>query len=241
MNMFKYIKFFFRGGYKIIFSYPKIRKYYKNKDKYSFQERYEFVRKLIIIFFKAFRVEINAKNIEKVNKEENYFIVSNHQGVCDALTLIYLLDKPMTFVSKIEAKKYPFVGKVCDIIDVIFIDRDNIRDAVKMVKTCKEYLNKDLNVAIYPEGTRAKDENYTVAEYKPGAFKPAYETKKSIVCIAIDGSYKVLSKKYKKDIKINVDFTQVYTFESYGDKNTTDFAKEIYERTVLSLSEIRKQ
>ena len=87
---------------------------------------------------------------------------------------------------------------MCGIIDVIFIDRENIRDAVKMVRACKEYLNNGINVAIYPEGTRAKDENYTISEYKPGALKPAYETKKSVVCVAIDGSYKVFSKKYKK-------------------------------------------
>lgn len=239
--MFKYIKAFFRGLYKILLAYPKIRKYAKNKDKYPLEERYAFVRKLVKIFFKSFNVEINANGMEKLNFDETYLYISNHQAVTDALTMVYLSEKPMTFVSKIEVKKYPFVGKVCYIIDTVFIDRDNIRDAVKMVKTCKEYLNNGLSVAIYPEGTRTKDDQYMPAEYKAGALKPAYETNKKIVGVVIDGSYKVLSTKYKNNLKVNVEFIEVLDFGYYGDKNTGEIAKEIYNKTIDCLNEIRKQ
>jgi len=239
--MFKYIKFFFRGGYKILFSYPKIRKYAKNKDKYSFEDRYAFVRKLVKCFLKAFKVEVNANGFDKLNNDETYLFVGNHQAVIDPLTLIYLSEKPMTFVSKKETMKYPFVGKACYIIDAIFIDRDNIRDAVRMVKLCKEYLNKGINVAIYPEGTRTKDENYYAGEYKAGAFKPAYETKKTIASIAIDGSYKVFSKKYKKNFKIDIEVMDVYDFDNYEGKNTGELAKKIQDDTNYWLRQIRKQ
>ena len=105
--MFKYIKAFFGGAYKILFAYPKINKYYKNKDKYPFEERYEFVRKLVKIIFESLHVEINASDLDKLNFDETYYFVSNHQGVMDALTMIYLMEKPMTFVCKKETVKYP--------------------------------------------------------------------------------------------------------------------------------------
>lgn len=239
--MFKYIKFFFRGGYKIILSYPKIRRYFKNKDKYSFEERYAFARKLIVCFIKAFNVKINASGFEKIDLNKTYLFVSNHQAVMDALSLIYLLDKPMTFVCKIEVKKYPFVGKVCDMIDVIFIDRNNIRDAVKMVKTSREYLKKGLNVAIYPEGTRTKDDNYMPGEYKAGAFKPAYEAESSLANITIDGSYKVFSSKYKKDLIINISASDVYDYDEYCNENTNQLAEQFKASTCATLEEFRKQ
>ena len=223
-----------------MFSYPKIRKYAKHKDKYSFEDRYAFVRKLITCFFRAFRVEINSNGFDKLKSYETYLFVSNHQAVTDALTLVYLSEKPMTFVTKKEAMKYPFVGKVCYIIDSIFIDRDNIRDAVKMVKTCKQYLNDGLNVAIYPEGTRTKDENYMAAEYKAGAFKSAYETKKNIAVVAIDGSYKIFSKKYKKNFKIDIEVMDVYDFNNYESKNTVELANEIQYKTNAWLDVIRQ-
>lgn len=239
--MFKYVKAFFKGLYKILFSYPKIRKYQKHKDRYSREERYAFLRKLIKIFFKSFNVEVNAKGLEKLDPNETYLFVSNHQSMADALTLIYLIEKPMSAVAKIETLKFPIVGRACDMVDIIFIDRDNIRDAVKMLKTSKEFLNNGVSVAIYPEGTRTKDENFVPAEYKSGALKPAYETKSKIAVIAIDGSYKVFSKKYKKDIKINFEVVDVLDFEDYGTKNTNDLAQEIYTKTVSKLEEIRKQ
>ena len=103
------------------------------------------------------------------------------------------------------------------------------------------YLNNGISVSIYPEGTRTKDENYMTGEYKAGALKPAYETKKDMVVIGIDGSYKVFSKKYKKNLKINVKVLDILKFGEYGSKNTTDLAKEIQDKTNQYLVEVRKQ
>lgn len=239
--MFKYIKAFFKGLYKILFAYPKICKYAKRKDKYSFEVRYAFVRKLVGIVFKSFNVDLKVNGLDKINPEETTLFVCNHQGVMDALTFVYLFEKPMTFISKIEVKKYPIIGKACDMIDAIFIDRENIRDAVKMVRTSKEYLCDGRNVAIFPEGTRTKDPNYMTGEYKPGALKPAYETKKNITVAVIDGSYKIFSKKYKKDLKVNVEFIEVLKENQYINKNTSELSKEIQDKTNEKISEFRKQ
>jgi len=239
--MFKYVKAFFRGLYKILFAYPKICRYAKRKDKYSFEVRYAYLRKLVKIVFDSFKVDVDARGVEKVTSDDVCLFVCNHQGVMDALTLVYLYEKPMTVVSKIEVKKYPIIGKACEMIDAIFIDRDNIRDAVKMVKTSKEYLSIGRNVAIFPEGTRTKDPNYMTGEYKAGALKPAYETKTKMAVAVIDGSYKIFSKKYTKDLKVTVEIIDVLTSDKYLDKTTSELAKEIQDKTNVKIKEIRKQ
>ena len=238
--MFKYIKVFFRGAYKILFYLPKLNKYVKNKDKYSFEERYAFVRKLVKIIFKSFRVEVNSYGLDKLG-DDTYYFVSNHQAVMDALTMIYLMEKPMTFVCKKETLKYPVVGKVCYVIDAFFYDREDMREAVKMIRSCTDHLNNGLNVVIYPEGTRTKDVNYMPGEYKPGALKPAYNSKKKIVTLAIDGSYKLLSKKFKKNFKIDLSLIDIINYDDYSSKTTLELIDEIKGKTVSKLEEIRKQ
>lgn len=239
--MFKYIGAFFRGAYKILFALPKLNKYYKNKDKYPFEERYAFVRKLIVIIFKSFKVKVNCDGLDKLDFNKTYYFVSNHQAVMDALTMIYLMEKPMTFVCKKETIKYPLVGKACYVIDAFFYDREDMREAVKMIKSCTQHLDNNLNVAIYPEGTRTKDENYMTGEYKAGALKPAYNSKKDIVTITIDGSYKVLSKKYTKNLEIDFKVMDVLKYDEYSSITTNDLANQIQVKTNACLVNIRKQ
>ena len=112
-KMFKYLKVIFRGAYKILFAYPKIRKYARNKDKYPLEERYAYARKLIKIVFKAFNLDMSVEGLDKLRKNEPCLIVSNHQSFMDALAMIYIFEEPICFVIKKEARKYPFAGKVC--------------------------------------------------------------------------------------------------------------------------------
>lgn len=240
MGMFKYLKAVFRGAYKILFAYPKIRRYAKYKDRYSLQERYDYAKKLIRIAFKALDTEVVVEGLEKLNKDENYLFVSNHQSFMDALAIVTLFNDPMSFVVKVEAKKYPFAGKVCDFIEAIFVDRDNLRDSIKMIKECKDRLNRGTNVTIFPEGTRTRDENYMPGEYKAGALKSAYDTGKKIALVVVDGSYKALSKKYKGKQKMFVKIVEIIDSSVYKEKNTGELAEYIKDVTVTTLSEHRK-
>ena len=238
--MFKYLKAIFRGAYKILFAYPKIRRYAKHKDKYPLEERYAYARKLIKLVFYVLDAEIVIEGKEKINEAEACLYVGNHQSFMDSLAMIYLFEKPMCFVAKIETKKFPFVGKVCEFIEGIFFDRENVKDSVRMIRSCKEKLNNGTNVVIFPEGTRTKDENRMPGEYKAGALKSAYDTNKKIVALTLDGSYKILSKKYKGKQKMYVSVTEVIDPSIYKEKNTVELAEHIKEITVNKLEEIRK-
>ena len=110
-----------------------------------------------------------------------------------------------------------------------------------MVKQSKEYLNDGRDVVIFPEGTRTRDENHMPGEYKAGAFKPAFETKTKIVALAMDGGYKVFSRKYKGKSIIKVRIIDVVDSSEFGSKNTNELAKEIEEKTISAICEFRKQ
>ena len=110
-----------------------------------------------------------------------------------------------------------------------------------MVKQCNQYLNNNQSVVIFPEGTRTKDENHMPGEYKPGALKPAYETKKNIAVFAMNGGYKVFSKKYKGKVIITVRVLDVLNYEQFKDKNTLELTNEIRKKTVDEVIKNSKQ
>ncbi len=237
--MFKYIRAIFRGGLRILFAYPKIRRYAKHKDKYSIEERYAYARKLTKIAFRALDIKVESYDLDKLPKDEPVMLVCNHQGFMDALTMIYLSEKPITFVTKKEARKYPFAGKVIYFIDGIFMDRENIRDAVRMVKLCEEDLKNGKYVSIFPEGTRTRDVDRIPGEYKAGALKPAYDTNTKIAYFVIDGGYTALSTKYKGKTTIKFKLIDAIDSSVYKEKSTAELAKEIENNTKKELLNLR--
>lgn len=237
----KYFKYIFNGAGKILFYPFKINKYVKNKDNFSIEERYSVVReKIIEVMDKMLKVKIQVEGLENLNNEDTYLFTPNHQSMLDPLTLVYLFDKPMMFVSKKEVIKMPIIGKFDYIIDAYFFDRESPRDALKMVQTCKQYLNEKRNVVIFPEGTRTKDENKEIGEYKSGAFKCAYNTGAKIVPVVIDKSYIPLSTKYKNTDKIiKISFLKPISKEEYENLSTIELSDLVSKSTKEKLDKWR--
>ena len=238
----KYFAYIMRGAGAILF-YPFLaRKYIKNKDKYPLQERYDFVKgKVNRVFSKYLKVNLEVQGIENLDEKSTYLFVPNHQAMIDPLCLIELFDKPLIFVSKKEARKMPVFGKLNYIIDSIFLDRESPRDALSMVKACKNHLTNGTSVVIFPEGTRSKDEQVSILPYKPGALKCAYGTNAKIVPIVIEGSYLFLSIKRKNPMKtIKVKILKPISNDEYERLNTTELALNIETMVKSELEMMRK-
>ena len=66
-------------------------------------------------------VDMLVEGFDEIDKKEACLYVANHQSFMDSLTLIYLFEDPVCFVTKKESRDYPFAGKVCHFIDCIFL------------------------------------------------------------------------------------------------------------------------
>lgn len=239
----KYFGYILRGGAKILF-YPLVgRKYIKNKGSYSLQERYNFVKiRAQNVLDKVLKIKLDVKGLENLNKDETYLFVPNHQGMLDPVCLMTLFEEPAIFVSKIETKKYPVIGKINYMMDAIFLDRDSPRDALNMVRECKAHLLDNRDVVIFPEGTRSKDEEVSIHSYKPGAFKCAYGTNAKIVPIVIDKAYLPLSIKRKNtDRVIKLRFLKPIDKEEYEKMTTSELAEKIENIAKDELNSIRDE
>lgn len=93
-----------------------------------------------------FRVEFEGKP-----PKEPFFLVCNHLSYLDIIPLYFYLN--CTFVAKKEVRSWPVLGFLVYMMGVIFIDRKNKGDVVRVNKILTESLNKYQGIVIFPEGT----------------------------------------------------------------------------------------
>ena len=124
--------------------------------------------------------------LEKVPTDRPVLFVGNHRSIFDIVIFLALHKKPAAFVSKVENKKVPILGKWMDLIHCLYLDRDNIREGLKTILKGIEVLKGGLSVMIFPEGTRNKDEDIsTLLEFHGGSFKLAEKSGVPIVPVVL--------------------------------------------------------
>lgn len=232
--MCKYVRWISKVGPRIIkdhFRY--IKPFYKHKDKHSLEERYSRLRELFITVLNVMRLDIKIHGIENLRKLEEegktFFLVSNHISDMDPLPLVYLSEKPLTFIAKKETAKYPIVNKAIVDLDGFFLDREDLKQSLRVMKDVKDRLgHNDLSIGIFPEGKRNKEPDGPIKEFHPGSFRPAINSNSYILPVAIFGTHRVLQSKYNfKRFPIEITILPPLGLEFYSGKKSQDIAPEI--------------
>ena len=236
--MFKYFIALFKIGFYLIFAYPKVVYYDRHKDKIPYEKRRKFAVKVLNKLNYGFNCVYEVKGLENIPEGNNIVFTPNHQAVLDPLCMT-LVDKPITIIAKKETRDMPYVGRVANIWGSLFMDREDMRQSLQIMKQCSNELANGSNMLIFLEGTRSKDENFKMGEFKPGGLKPAFQNHSTIVPVALNGYYRVLSKKFPKPgFHIQVTFLKPIPYEEYKDENTISLApklEKIVEEEVIKL------
>lgn len=139
-----------------------------------------------------------GSKVEQVGQADPHadMIVMNHQGIVDIIGMEALQTGHLRWVAKKELFDTPWFGHLLKNGDMISIDRDNKQGLIKMIKDVKESLEvKDRKVAIFPEGTRAK--NQKMLPLKSGTKFIAEKMKLKVQPVVITGSKWVLNEHEK--------------------------------------------
>jgi 1-acyl-sn-glycerol-3-phosphate acyltransferase len=118
--------------------------------------------------------------------------VGNHQGSFDIPIYLGFLCKPTGFVAKIEMDKLPVFRTWMRHLKCVFMDRNDMRQAMRIINEAAEILKDGYSLTIFPEGTRSKGDK--LGEFKSGSLKLALKAGVPIVPVAMDGSYKLLEQ-----------------------------------------------
>jgi len=119
-------------------------------------------------------------------------LVANHQSAVDIPMLLSAFPRPVRFLAKRELGEIPLLGKAMAAAGNLFIDRDDPKDAVRMLREAGARLRDGWLVVVFPEGTRSGDGS--IGEFRPGAFYLAQKSGAPVVPVYIDGGYRAIPK-----------------------------------------------
>lgn len=239
------IKIFFRNmGHAIMFPFIAIslkiglskakslyKRYISEPENTLEQERYEYVYKQVSKATFIANCKIKVHGIEKIPNLPVMFIC-NHKSGFDPLLLLKIFSKEEkivrpVFVSKKELLNQKRISEAAKLIDTIFIDRKNIRSAIKCLEEEKKILSKR-SIVVFIEGQRILEKEF--GDFKSAALEPAYKTMRHIVPIVIHGSLGVEKENKKGFFKykeINIKFMPPLKYNDFIPYSRDAIAKKI--------------
>jgi 1-acyl-sn-glycerol-3-phosphate acyltransferase len=129
---------------------------------------------------------------ENIPKEGGILFVGNHQSNMDIPILMGFVEREKGFIAKLELKKMPVISTWMNHIGCLFMDRNDIRQSLKVINQGADMMKNGHALVIFPEGTRSSDG--VVGEFKPGSLKLAVKAKVPIIPFTIRGSGNIMPK-----------------------------------------------
>lgn len=135
---------------------------------------------------------------ENIPKDEAVLYVANHRSMLD-IVLTYSRCPGLTgFVAKKSIYKVPALRAWMKRLHCEFLDRDDIKQGLKVILSAIDKVNNGISIFIFPEGTRNrnKEDSSDVLPFKDGSFKIAQKTGCKIIPVAITGTNKIFEDQF---------------------------------------------
>lgn len=168
--------------------------------------------------------------IGTMDADADIFII-NHQGIVDIIGLEALQTNHLRWIAKKELFEIPYIGYLLRLGEMIPLDRGDKRSMpglMKEIRYSRDTLNRQ--VAIFPEGTRAKSQK--LLAFKAGTKIIAEKLNLKVQPIVITGS-KMLFDEGKKTAHSS---TVVYNFLPTIDM--TNAPEDWYDNVAIQMQEI---
>lgn len=198
-------------------------------DRYDEETRYRFLRKVTVHVNRVGRVMIVSDGQENLPEKSGYIMFPNHQGLYDALAFLESHERPFTIVAKQEVKDVFLLKQVLQLLKAQFLDRDDIRQGLKVIKQMTEEVMQGRNYIIFAEGTRSRKGN-EILEFKGGSFKSAMNAKCPIVPVALVDSFVPFDQNSIKKTKVQVHYLNPIYYEEYQGMKSKEIAKMVEEQ-----------
>lgn len=198
-------------------------------NKISFEESFELIKKITKKANHAGRVTIESYGLENIPKEDGFIFFPNHQGLFDVLVFLESCPRPFSFIIKKEACNIILLKQIVKALNAYAIDREDIRQSMKVISAVIEDVKKGRNFIIFPEGTRSKKGN-KLLDFKGGSFKSATKAKCPIVPCALIDSFKPFDENSIRPVTVRLIYMQPMYYEEYKDMKTVEIAEEVKRR-----------
>lgn len=183
--------------------------------------------------------KISIKGETQIDDRNPYVIVSNHLSNAD-IPVISNLPWEMKWVAKKELFDLPVLGWLMRLSGDIPVSRGSMREAVKVFKRCKYYLDRNTSVIFFPEGTRSRSGKLT--RFASGAFDLAIREKKPILPIVLDGTQGCLPKQswiFEKDVHVKLKVLNPISTSEYKKGDSPELMQKVRTQIAEQLAEWR--
>lgn len=218
----------FRLLYKAFYYFYHICKCASRED-ISYEEGFRWIKRTTILANRAGRVKIEAHGLENLPEKDGFIMFPNHQGLFDVLVFFESCPRPFAFVIKKEAADIILLKQVREALGSLVMDREDIRQSMKVIQTMAEEVKKGRNFLIFAEGTRSRQGNHTL-EFKGGTFKSAVKAKCPIVPCALIDSFIPFDEKSIRPVTVHLYYLKPLYYEEYQNMKTTEIAEEVKRR-----------
>ncbi len=150
-------------------------------------------RELRVLNFIA-GTRMTVRGIEKVPEDQAVLYVSNHRSYFDIVSLYPLCNNPTGFVAKKEMEKLPFFHRWMVNMNCQFLDRDDPKSGLKMIRDSVDVVRQGNSIYIFPEGTRTPGDE--MLEFKEGSFKIAQRSGCLIIPVAISNTDNIFENHF---------------------------------------------
>lgn len=203
--------------------------YARHVEKYTEEERYAMLKYIDRRANWGGRITIDAHGVENIPEKDGFVFYPNHQGLYDVLAIMEPCPRPFSVVMKKEVANVPFLKQVFACMKAIALDRENVRQAMRVMLEVAEEVKKGRAYLIFPEGTRSKMGN-RLLDFKGGSFKCAMKAKCPIVPVALIDSYKSFDTNSIEKLTVQVHYLKPLMYEEYKDMKSTEIAALVKKR-----------
>ena len=207
------------------------------EEKESRKQVYSMMQQLSRNLVLSTGMELEILGKENLPKEGPVLYVATHKSVFDIVILLTIIEEPTIFVGKKEVASMPFVHKWFDALGCIYIDREDMREALKSIMQGIKEIKNGQSIILFPEGTRTMGNE--IQPFKEGGFKLATKTKVPVIPIALSNTFKVFEEKKRiQKTKVTVNIGKPIVTSDLSKEELANFPKLVESRVRELMREI---
>lgn len=182
-------------------------------------------------------IRIEVRGMEKLPQDGRFLLVCNHRSNFDPILTWQIFRKyNLAFVSKPENFNVPIFGRFIRRCCFLAIDRENPKNALVTIQKAAELLeNGEVNMAIYPEGTRSKD--CVLLPFHNGVFKIAQKANVPIAVATIQGTEQIHQNWYRRRTSVRFEILETIPAQFVTENRTAVIGTRVREDMLSGLTE----
>ena len=207
----------------------KIGRMGRPEDRHTKEERYEYIAKMDKRIIRRGRVDLVCTGVDGIPEQDGFIMFPNHQGLFDMLALFSTCPRPLSVVIKKEASNWVLVKQVLGATRSLAMDRDDIKDQVRIITEVTRLVKAGRNFVIFAEGHRSRKGN-EILDFKSGTFKSAVKAGCPIVPVALINSFRPFDMNSLKREEVQVRYMEPILPDQYMGMKTSEIAHLVHDR-----------